>query len=106
MARAERRSGKLDQGPPDVMFEGTILAGHKEAAIEIRFDPAVRWKIGAVAIRAGRRGHPVRAAVDGVHFDSFIVARSKRFWLLLDLAILTKLDRKIGDAISGRLSPA
>lgn len=64
-------------------FRAVLLEGHKEAAFEVPFDPAERWGLRPVSLRPGRRGHPVRATVNGVGFDSAIVSRAKRFWLLI-----------------------
>jgi len=87
-------------------FEAEILAGHKDAAVEVPFDPAVRWKTAAVAIRPGRRGHAVRGELAGVPFESFVVARSKRFWLLVEGELLRQARVRVGDVVAVQLWPS
>jgi len=80
-------------------FEGVVLLGHKEAAVEVPFDPATRWSIPAAPLRPGRRGHFVRGRLNGTEFESAIVPRSKRFWLLLRDEILNSANVSAGDRV-------
>jgi hypothetical protein len=69
-------------------FHGAVLSGHKEDAVEVPFDPGTRWDARTISIRPGRRGYPVRARIgSAAWFDSHVVARSRRFWLLLPAAV-------------------
>ena len=61
-------------------FKGTVLAGHKGLAVEVPFEPATP----ARPLAPGRRGHPARGTVNGAKFESAVVPRSRRYWLLLD----------------------
>jgi hypothetical protein len=65
-------------------FKGEVLAGHKEHAIEVPFDPTAEWGIAPKALWRGRRGHLVNATVNGFSFSGSIVPRQKRFYLLID----------------------
>jgi hypothetical protein len=65
-------------------FRGELLAGHKESAVEVPFDPAKQWGIPPRPLWRGRRGHLVNATVNGFSFESSIVPRQKRFYLLID----------------------
>jgi len=65
-------------------FKAKLLAGHKEDAVEVPFDPATEWGIPAKSLRRGRRGHSVNATVNGFSFESSIVPRQKKFYLLID----------------------
>ena len=65
-------------------FKAEILSGHKEDAIEVPFDPMELWGIPAQMLWRGRRGHSVNATVNGFSFESSIVPRQKRFYLLID----------------------
>jgi hypothetical protein len=65
-------------------FKGEVLAGHKEHAVEVPFDPAAEWGIQPKPLWRGRRGHAVKATVNGFSFESSIVPRQKKFYLLLD----------------------
>jgi len=85
-------------------FSGTILAGHKDDAIEVPFDPAQAFGVKLVAIKPGRRGFPVRAMINSVGFDSHVVARSKTFWLLLPMVIERQIGASEGDQVSVTLS--
>jgi uncharacterized protein DUF1905 len=86
-------------------FRGTILEGHKDAAVEVPFDPAERWGVEPVHLRRGRHGHRVRATVNGVSFETSIVPRSKRYWLELDPAALRAADVSGGDDVAVTVTP-
>lgn len=86
-------------------FAGVVLAGHKQAAIEVPFDPAQRWGVAAATIFPGRRGHAVQARVGGEVFRSYIVPRSKRFWLILENPQLKAMNVEVGDRIRVSLEP-
>lgn len=78
-------------------FQATLMSGHKEDAVEVPFDPSERWSIAPVSLRPGRRGFPVDATLNGVAFESAIVSRSRRFWLLLPASILKAAGLSAGD---------
>jgi hypothetical protein len=86
-------------------FNGTILAGHKDDAIEVPFDPSQALGVKLTAIKPGRRGFPVRVMINSVGFDSHVVARSKTFWLLLPMAIERQIGVNEGDQVSVTISP-
>ena len=65
-------------------FKAELLSGHKEDAIEVPFDPATEWGIPAKPLWRGRRGHLVNATINGFSFESSIVPRQKKFYLLID----------------------
>ena len=86
-------------------FRGTVLSGHKQDAVEVPFDPAEKWNIKTQAIRTARWGFAVRAEISGVAFDSFVVARAKKFWLLLPAEIERQAPIAAGDEIAVKLDP-
>jgi len=88
-----------------VRLRATVLAGHKQHAVEVPFDPAVKWHIAARAIRPGRRGFAVRARVNGVAFESYVVARARKFWLLLPPSVTRDAGIAVGDEIALALQP-
>ena len=65
-------------------FEGKVLKGHKECAVEVPFDPAQEWLSQPQPIWHGRRGYLVIAKINDVTFDSAIVARRNKLYLLID----------------------
>lgn len=75
-------------------FKAEVLSGHKEDAVEVPFDPSEVWGIDPQPLWHGRHGHRVQGSVNGVSFESFIVPRSKRFYLIID----EELERKTGIA--------
>ena len=81
-------------------FRGVVLPGHKEHAVEVPFDPATRWDVAARQIRPGRRGVAVHAAVNDVAFDSHVVARAKKFWLLLPAAVQKRAQIAVRDEVA------
>jgi hypothetical protein len=87
-------------------FTGELLGGHKDAAVEVPFDPAERWSTTAVALRPGRRGHRVTGTANGVAFVSAIVGRSRRFFLLIDDELREQAGIEIGDVVKVAVQPA
>jgi len=86
-------------------FRANILAGHKEDAVEVPFDPTLEWRVGTVSIRVGRKGVPVAATLSGVRFKSFVVRRSSRFFLLLPSEVLEGVGAAVGDEVSLQVTP-
>jgi len=65
-------------------FRGELIAGHKENAVEVPFDPARQWGVAPKPLWRGRRGHLVNVTVNGFSFETSIVPRQKKFYLLID----------------------
>jgi len=72
-------------------FRAEAFSGHKGNAVAVPFDPVAvpfdpvkEWGIPPKALWRGRRGHLVNATVYGVSFESSIVPRKKKFYLLID----------------------
>jgi hypothetical protein len=87
-------------------FTGELLSGHKQDALEVPFDPAAEWKIQPQPLWRGRRGFRVRARVNGCSFDSSIVPRQKRFFLLIDPEIVESAGLAVGSRIRATVEPA
>ena len=87
-------------------FRVVVLAGHKGNAIEVPFDPGTKWPIKTQAIRAGRRGYAVHAQIAGMPFDGFVVARSKKFWLLLPVEVAMQAQISVGSEVGVTLCAA
>jgi len=86
-------------------FVGTVLSGHKENDIEVPFDPGIVWGIRWKQIRPGRRGYRVVSEMKGLKFLSHVVARSKKFWLLLPAAIEAEAKVGVGETVAVKLQP-
>ena len=86
-------------------FQAELRSGHKEHAVQVPFDPGVRWALTAQRLWPRRRGYPVHATLDGVAFDSAIVTRSLRFWLLIPAEIAGSGAVSVGQRCSITVAP-
>lgn len=66
-----------------VQFETEVLDGHKGLAFELPFSPSARWGLSEIALWPGRRGYRVKGSVNAIRFESVVVPRAKRFWVLV-----------------------
>jgi hypothetical protein len=76
-------------------FTATLLAGHKGLAVEVPFVP----ETPSLPLAPGRRGHPARGTINGVKFESAVVPRSKRYWLLIDGELAARANAAEGDEV-------
>ena len=86
-------------------FTGELLSGHKQNALEVPFDPADEWDIEPQALWRGRRGFPVRARIRGHAFDSSIVPRQRRFFLLIDREVVEATGIVVGSRVQAKVEP-
>ena len=86
-------------------FRGIILDGHKGAAVPVPFDPAERWGLPARALWRGRRGHRVSGRLAGKAFESAIVGRQRRFYVLVDEELLARARVRVGDTVEVEVQP-
>jgi hypothetical protein len=86
-------------------FKGELLGGHKEAAIEVPFDPEKRWSLPATRLRPGRWGHHVEGSLNGTKFKSVIARRARKFWLLVDDDLQLASGVSVGDMVQVALIP-
>jgi hypothetical protein len=87
-------------------FKGELLSGHKGGAVEVPFDPAKQWAIPPRRLWKGRHGHSVQAKLNGARFETFIVPRSKRFFMLVNDELLKAAGVSVGDTVSVTVEPA
>jgi hypothetical protein len=80
-------------------FTSELLSGHKQDAMEVPFDPAEEWNLQPQPLWRGRRGFPVKARLKGVEFDSSIVPRQRRFFLLIDPEVVKSTGLIVGSRI-------
>ena len=87
-------------------FKAEVLSGHKAAnAVEVPFDPAWAWGIDPKPLWRGRKGHEVKGKLNGCAFESFIVPRSKKFWMLIDERLRRKAKVSAGDVVNVSVEP-
>ena len=87
-------------------FKAELQAGHKDDAIEVPFDPATTWGIVAAPLWRGRRGHHVLATLNGVSFETFIVPRQQKFFMLVSENIKQEAGVTGGDVVELTVAPA
>jgi hypothetical protein len=81
------------------------LFGHKDGAIEVPFDPTWTWGIDPKPLWRGRKGHEVKGRLNDCAFESFIVPRSKKFWMIIDEALKRKAKLSDGDVVKVSVEP-
>ena len=86
-------------------FRATLIDGHKGLACEVPFDPAERWSLPVVTVAPRRKGVEVAATIDDVSFDSAVVPRSRRHWLLVTEDTARRLGKGAGDPVAVVLAP-
>lgn len=86
-------------------FKAEVLAGHKESAVEVPFDPSREWGIESQPLWRGRRGHQVVARIKGVSFASAIVPRQKKFYLLIDAEAAKSAGISSGGVVEVAVEP-
>ena len=87
-------------------FQSVVLDGHKGLAFEIPFDPGTAWGIADVRLRPGRRGYRVRGTLNNVRFESVVVGRARRFFVLINAQMQAECHLQAGAAVRVSLSPA
>lgn len=87
-------------------FQAVLASGHKGDAAEVPFDPGACWSVSARPLWPGRRGFPVRATLNGHGFESAIVARSRKFWLLVPAAVSEQAGIRVGESGLFSVRPA
>ena len=86
-------------------FKAELLPGHKGAAIEVPFDPAKEWAIPPSRLWRGRHGHSVHADLNGACFETFIVPRSKKFFMLVGDALQRAAGVSVGETVDIAVQP-
>jgi hypothetical protein len=82
-----------------ITCDGVLLDGHKGAAVEVPFDPAVEWGTEPRSIAPGRKGHPVEVTLKGKPFRSVIVKRMRSHFVLVDEEAARRAKARIGDTV-------
>lgn len=88
-----------------VRFQAEVLDGHKGLAFELPFSPSERWGLPEAALWPGRRGYRVKGSVNAVRFESVVVPRAKRFWLLVTDAMKKAGRLRAGSSVEVSVGP-
>jgi hypothetical protein len=86
-------------------FKAELLSGHQEDAVEVPFDPTATWGVAPAKLWRGRKGHRVLATINGVPFETFIVPRQQKSFLLVDDDIKDEGGFAVGDVVSVSVAP-
>jgi hypothetical protein len=86
-------------------FKAELQSGHQEDAVEVPFDPAATLGVAATRLWRGRRGYTVLATLNGVSFETFIVPRQQRFFMLVDEDIKREAGVAAGDVLDLVVEP-
>jgi len=87
-------------------FKAELKSGHQEDAVEVPFDPAETWGLAPVPLWRGRKGHRVRATLNGISFAGFIVSRQRKSFMLVDEDIKQETGAAVGDMVTVTVTPA
>ena len=82
-----------------------MLAGHQEDAVEVPFDPGETWGLVPSRLWRGRNGYKVFAKLNGISFESFIVARQRKSFLLVDEDIKRAAGAEVGELVTVIIRP-
>ena len=85
-------------------FKAALMEGHKDA-LEVPFNPTEVWGIDPVPLWRGRRGHNVKGKVNGRNFESYIVPRQKKFYLIVDKDIKRATGVMVNEMVTVTLEP-
>ena len=86
-------------------FKAELQSGHQEDAVEVPFDPGQAWDLTPARLWRGRRGYTVLATLNGISFETFIVARQQRFFMLVDEDIKQQAGVAVGAIVSVAVAP-
>ncbi|MCE9595139.1 MAG: DUF1905 domain-containing protein [Planctomycetes bacterium] len=87
-------------------FSAVVLDGHKGCAVQVPFDPAEAWgELPTEVVYQRVRGVPVRGKLEGEAFDSWIILRWKKHFLLLDNTMLRSSTLAPGELASIEVAP-
>ena len=81
------------------------MPGHKGVAVEVPFDPAEVWGSQIVRLWRGRKGYLVAGTIDGTRFESAVVRRMRRFFVLIDAAVAREAGARTGATSTLSLLP-
>jgi hypothetical protein len=86
-------------------IKAVLQEGHKEAAVEVPFDPGTRWSLPSTRLLPGRHGHRVQGRLNGVQFESVVLPRGPGFYLIIGEELRSEAQVTIGDVVEITLHP-
>lgn len=88
-------------------FHALVQDGHKGCAVEVPFDPRATWGVEPSVVAYGRvRGIPVRGSAGGASFESCIIRRWGKYFLLLSAEVVENAGLTPGEDVEIAVSPA
>ena len=87
-------------------FEAVVLDGHKGLAFELPFSPSTRWRAPEVRLWPGRRGYRVKGSLNRVRFESVVVPRARRFFVLVTDEMKKAGRLRAGSPVRVSIGPA
>lgn len=87
-------------------FKAELQSGHKDDAVAVPFDPTEMWGAAPEPLWRGRRGHRILATLNGVSFETFIVPRQQKFFMMVDEAVKHQAGVAVGDVVTVTAAPA
>lgn len=86
-------------------FKSEVLSGHKENALEVPFNPGETWNMKPSHLWRGRNGYQVIVKLNGVSFESCIVGRQKKFFVVVDKDMMHAAELAVGDTVTATVAP-
>ena len=87
-------------------FKAELQPGHKDDAVQVPFNPADVWGLIPEPLWRGRKGHRVRATLNGFPFETFIVPRQRKFFLMVEPDVKEQARVGVGDVVAVTVTPA
>ncbi len=92
--------------PSPKKFRAVVQDGHKGCAVEVPFDPREVWgELPTEIVYQRVRGIRVQGKLDRASFESWIIHRWGKFFLLVNGDVLERASSAAGEVASISLSP-
>jgi len=86
-------------------FSTTLTSRHEGLAVEVPFDPTLRWGLPARRLDGGQHGHPVRGRLEGVPLESVVLADARGVFLIVPPTTAEAAGVQVGETVRVSLEP-
>ena len=87
-------------------FRALVQQGHKGCAVEVPFEPIAAWgELPTEPVYQRVRGVPVRGKAGAASFESWIIFRWKKHFLLLAEEVLNAAGVRAGEELQRAVQP-